>query len=687
MKAWIIHLSIAFVMIIACYSCGKEFSCEGCIDGNIPPNAVAGPDHVIKLPVDSVLLDGSASGDPNGSITNYGWRKITGPAAFNIISPDDSITRIRSLIAGIYAFELTVTDNGGLSTMDTVQVTVNDSAQTNRPPIANAGPDKVATDSLTLDGSGSTDPDNNISSYLWVKISGPASFLLSNHNAVQTLLSQSDSGVFLFTLTVTDAEGLFSIDTVQVSVTGQINRPPIANAGPDKIVSDSLTLDGSASSDPDNNITSYQWVKISGPSSSLISNPNEMRTLVSVLNQGVYLFELKVTDAKGLFTTDTVQVIVTAGTVYVPCDNSFRPLVNAQLVPVTSFPIYSGINGFTNEYIVHGSKIYFLYLECRDCTGPTKTRAYYNIYDLNTQTWSKSSEYLVTPRGTTGATMIAAGNRIFYAGGTQSKQAIYFAVLSDVDIYDITNNTWASVFLSAGGYNIAGAIAGNKVMFAGGIREDPVIKAKPSSIVDIYDLTTNTLSVASLSEARGDISVVTSNGKVYFAGGSSGNNAMLGFLGATDVIDIYDYTTNTWSVSALAHPRTYLAQIAVGNKIFWAGGFEPYENAITDVEIRDVITQTSTRTCLHKEKVWWYGKNGAASINNNKIVFFTGAATSTFGNNTSFDIYDVNSNSWSVGKLPVDIGGASIFSFNNTVYVVGGIVNEVPSARIWKLVF
>jgi hypothetical protein len=39
--------------------CKKEYSCEGCINGNKPPIANAGPDQVITLPTDSVSLDGS----------------------------------------------------------------------------------------------------------------------------------------------------------------------------------------------------------------------------------------------------------------------------------------------------------------------------------------------------------------------------------------------------------------------------------------------------------------------------------------------------------------------------------------------------------------------------------------------------------------------------------------------------
>lgn len=91
----------------------------------------------------------------------------------------------------------------------------------NKPPIANAGADQVIilpTNATTLDGTGSTDVDNNIITYRWTKIAGPATFSIQNANAAQTQISQLVSGVYQFELNVTDAGNLFSKDTVTVTV-------------------------------------------------------------------------------------------------------------------------------------------------------------------------------------------------------------------------------------------------------------------------------------------------------------------------------------------------------------------------------------------------------------------------------------------------------------------------------------
>lgn len=92
-----------------------------------------------------------------------------------------------------------------------------------------------------------------------------------------------------------------------------MNHSPIANAGNDTIITlpaNTINLDGRRSVDPDNGITTYTWTKIEGSSSFSIANASGIQTQVSNLTEGVYLFELKVTDEGGLVARDTMQVTV-----------------------------------------------------------------------------------------------------------------------------------------------------------------------------------------------------------------------------------------------------------------------------------------------------------------------------------------------------------------------------------------
>src|SRR4030095_4815512 len=101
---------------------------------------------------------------------------------------------------------------------------------------------------------------------------------------------------------------------------GPNKNPPVANAGPDITTIfpvGPIFLNGSAY-DPDNNIISFLWTKVSGPSSFSIDNANATRTYVRNLVQGVYQFELKVTDKTRLVDRDTVQVTVNASSIQPP---------------------------------------------------------------------------------------------------------------------------------------------------------------------------------------------------------------------------------------------------------------------------------------------------------------------------------------------------------------------------------
>lgn len=50
-----------------------------------------------------------------------------------------------------------------------------------------------------------------------------------------------------------------------------------------------------------------------------------------------------------------------------------------------------------------------------------------------------------------------------------------------------------------------------------------------------------------------------------------------------------------------------------------------------------------------------------------------------------FDIYDLNTGMWKVGKLPVNIYDAHILQIENKIFIVGGMVNGQPSSKIWEL--
>jgi len=286
---------------------------------NQVPTANAGTDQTIALPISSVALNGSGT-DPDGSIANYLWEKIAGPATFNIVNLTQAQTIVNTLVQGVYQFRLTVTDNGGAIDRDTVTVTVNAAVPPpNQVPTSNAGVDQtitLPTSSVTLTGSG-TDPDGSISIYQWTKIAGPTSFTIVSPIQAQTVINSLVQGVYQFELRVIDNGGASDVDTVTITVNAAVpppNQAPAANAGADQTITlptSSVTLTGSGT-DPDGSISTYQWTKIAGPTSFTIVSPTQAQTVINSLVQGVYQFELRVTDNGGAIDRDTVTVTVNA---------------------------------------------------------------------------------------------------------------------------------------------------------------------------------------------------------------------------------------------------------------------------------------------------------------------------------------------------------------------------------------
>lgn len=284
------------------------------LTGNQKPIVSVSTDQTITLPANSTTLTGSAM-DSDGIISSYLWTKQSGPTAV-LTNTTTTTLSISGLVAGIYVFRLTATDNGGETGFKDVTITVLDSTQANQPPVANAGGNKtitLPTNSVLLNGSGD-DADGTILSYGWIKVSGPAA-TLANSNTASLSLSNLVEGTYLFRLTVTDDQGATGTNdaTVTVQAAPVVNQNPVANAGADINLiypTNSVTINGSGS-DADGSIVSYAWTKQSGGAATLTNATNATLQL-SGLAKGTYIFRLTVKDDKGASGYDEMTVVVSS---------------------------------------------------------------------------------------------------------------------------------------------------------------------------------------------------------------------------------------------------------------------------------------------------------------------------------------------------------------------------------------
>jgi len=216
-----------------------------------------------------------------------------------------------------YCFVVRAFDTEGYESENSTEACLEPLEMPDQPPTADAGPDQIVDEGQTvlLNGSNSTDPDDGIASYHWIQIGEP-SLILSDPDAEQLTFRAPDVGfggaALAFELTVTDHNGNQGKDVCVVNVTWQ-NEPPTAIAGADQTVNEGVvvTLNGSLSLDIDDGIYSYQWSQIGVPMVTL-SNPASSNLSFIAPNvgpDGVSLtFNLTVADAGGLQSTDSCIV-------------------------------------------------------------------------------------------------------------------------------------------------------------------------------------------------------------------------------------------------------------------------------------------------------------------------------------------------------------------------------------------
>ena len=156
--------------------------------------------------------------------------------------------------------------------------------------------DLVPGQATSLDGSGSSDPDGDSLSYHWMQTEGPALAISGDNEPTLsfTVPTVTQATQYTFELTVNDG-ALSSNASISFQLTppddnggnngsgGSTNQKPTAIiAGLSNCLSgQSVTVDGSASSDPDGDTLSYLWTQVSGPSLSFSDASSQTPSFVA----------------------------------------------------------------------------------------------------------------------------------------------------------------------------------------------------------------------------------------------------------------------------------------------------------------------------------------------------------------------------------------------------------------------
>lgn len=281
-------------------------------DTNTAPEANAGDDQAVTVG-DTVTLDGSGSTDNDGDSLTYNWSLTSSPAGSSatLINAETVSPSFVADTAGDYVLSLSVSDGTATSTADTVTINATIS---NTAPTANAGDDQSVTTgaTVTLDGSASSDADGDSLSYTWTFSSVPSgSTATLSSSSVTASFTADIEGIYVASLTVNDGKDNSSADTVTITATTN-NTAPTADAGSTQAVTTGaiVTLDGSASSDPDGDSLTYTWSLTSTPSGSAaaLSDSSNVSTTFTADVAGSYVASLTVNDGRQGSDTDTVTI-------------------------------------------------------------------------------------------------------------------------------------------------------------------------------------------------------------------------------------------------------------------------------------------------------------------------------------------------------------------------------------------
>ncbi|MDQ7816570.1 MAG: PKD domain-containing protein [Melioribacteraceae bacterium] len=245
-----------------------------------PVAVIDGPQ--IGEPQKKIKFSAERSFDKDGKIIEYSWLIDDLPVKKGKVI-EHSFDK-----PGIHRVVLNVMDDASVSnsiTGDTLNIKINSS-----PLIVVQEIIETCDNVVTIDASGSIDPDGDQLTFYW-------QFPNSNRTKGSAVITHhfQEKGILPVMIYADDAMGL-SNSITQKSITVKINRPPVADAGKDTTVcaGDFIVFNGLKSFDPENGLLKYVW--IIGDSLRMEGSNVVHKFRIG----GVYRIKLIVTDDSGL---------------------------------------------------------------------------------------------------------------------------------------------------------------------------------------------------------------------------------------------------------------------------------------------------------------------------------------------------------------------------------------------------
>jgi N-acetylneuraminic acid mutarotase len=160
----------------------------------------------------------------------------------------------------------------------------------------------------------------------------------------------------------------------------------------------------------------------------------------------------------------------------------------------------------------------------------------------------------------------SSGELVFFGGGRNSTGS------SDrVDIYNVTSGSWTTATLSLF-LDVLLQPLPHKILSS---LVEVGMEQTHSDRVDISNTTNGSWNTATLSQSRCCLAATSVGNLVLFGGGCKQGNVPSCYLNEfSKVVDVFNVTSNTWTTATLSQARAYLAATSVDNRyVLFGGGY------------------------------------------------------------------------------------------------------------------
>jgi hypothetical protein len=234
------------------------------------------------------------------------------------------------------------------------------------------------------------------------------------------------------------------------------------------------------------------------------------------------------------------------------------------------------------------------------------------------------------------------GRKIYFIGGQNAASA----KLDTIDIYDTDTDIWTVTTMSIERNGPTTVVLNDTIYIAGGQTD-----VDQSNTIEVfYPNTTSTVNFSTLTLGRQNFTSGKAGNYLIFAGGFN--------AGATNLVDLYNYNTNTWSTSTISIASEYMISAVVEPQMYIvsnSGNKVDIFNATTESWSVSTLSITATNRMIVATTTHILVAGGTSGTQQNRV-----------------DIYDTVNDVWSTSTLSAPRKNASAGGFKNLVMFAGG---------------